>query len=223
MTFIRKLTAFFYPERCPYCGSLIEACEIACPKCYEDIQQKHVPLPGGARGFRCISSFAYDGRVRRMILRMKFHDRIQYIPQVAQILAGDITKAYGDNAFDCITAVPMHESDLKKRGYNQSVLLAKELAKLLELPYSDTLLKIKKTKKQHLLKYKERKTNLNGAFKVIDKDEINGKRILIIDDIITSGYTLGNCCKVLSRAKPETICCATIANAHDKYPADTII
>lgn len=223
MDFLRKLTALFYPERCPYCGKVIEACEIACPKCYEKIRRKHVPIPGGARGFRCISSFVYDGKVRRMILRMKFNDRIQYIPQVARILEEDITKAYGENAFDLITAVPMYRDDKKDRGYNQSALLAKELGKLLDCPYRDTLLKIKKTKKQHLLKYKERRTNLNGAFKVIDKDTIKGKRILIVDDIITSGYTLGCCCKVLSRAKPETICCATIANAQHKYPAETII
>lgn len=223
MKFIRKLTALFYPERCPYCGTLIEACEIACGKCYEEIKQKHQPLSGGAKGFRYVSTFAYDGKVRRMILRMKFHDRTQYIPQIAQLLAGDITSAYGQHAFDLITAVPMHPDDFKKRGYNQSVLLAKELGKLLGLPYRDTLQKIKKTKKQHLLKYQERKTNLNGAFKTIDKDTVKGKRILIVDDIVTSGYTLGSCCKVLSRAKPETICCAAIADAHDKYPEETII
>ena len=223
MEFVRKLTALFYPERCPYCSALIEATQIACARCYDEIRRKHIPIPAGARGFRCISTFAYDCRVRRMILRLKYHDRTQYIPQIAELLRKDIQNAYSGEEFDFITAVPMYKNDLKKRGYNQSTLLAKELGKRLGLPYLDTIDKIKKTKKQHHLKYQERKTNLNGAFKVIDKDAVTGKKILIIDDIITSGYTLGNCCRVLSRAKPELICCATIASAQNKYPESTVI
>ena len=56
-----------------------------------------------------------------------------------------------------------------------------------------------------------------------DADEMNGKRILIVDDIVTSGYTLGFCCRVISRAKPSALCCAAIASAHDKYPQSTAI
>ena len=223
MSFVRKLTAFFFPERCPYCGALIEACGIACEKCYDEIRRKHVAIKGGAGGYRCVSTFAYDGKVRRMILRMKYHERTQYIPQVAELLADDIISAYGDDAFDLITAVPMYKTDYKERKFNQSELLAKALGKLLDLPYIDTLKKIKKTKKQHHLNYKERKTNLNGAFKLIDKDSLKDKRILIIDDIVTSGATLGKCCKTLSKAKPQLICCATIASARNKYPDNSVI
>lgn len=223
MEFVRKLTALFYPERCPYCSSLINATRIACEKCYDEIRRKHSPIPSGAKGFRCISTFVYDGRVRRMILRMKYHDRTQYIPQIAELLTADVENAYNGEEFDFITAVPMYRKDLRNRGYNQSALLAKELGKRLELPYLETIEKIKRTKKQHHLKYKERKTNLNGAFKLIDKDAVKGKRILIIDDIITSGFTLGKCCNVLSRAKPQLICCATIASAQNKYPESTAI
>lgn len=223
MSFIRKLTAFFFPERCPYCGALIEACEIACDKCFDEIRRKHTAIKGGAGGYRCVSTFTYDGKVRRMIIRIKYHDRTQYIPQVAELLADDIRSAYGDDAFDIITAVPMHKKDLSVRKYNQSVLLAKELGKLLDLPYLDTLDKIKKTKKQHQLNYNERKTNLNGAFRLTDKESLKGKRILIIDDIVTTGTTLGKCCKALGKAKPDLICCATVASARKKYPASTVI
>lgn len=223
MSFIRRLTAFFYPERCPYCGTLIEACRIACPNCLEDIKSRHKPIRGGARGFRCLSTFVYDGRVRRMILRMKYHDRVQYIPQIAVILSADIKAEYGDSAFDLITCVPMYHSDLRQREYNQSALLAKELADQLGIPYQPTLQKVKKTKKQHRLTYRERKNNLSGAFKLIDKEIVKGKRLLIVDDIITSGFTLGNCCRVLSRAHPALLCCATIASARQPYPDKTVI
>lgn len=223
MEWKRSLLAFIYTERCPYCSSLIDACEIACSQCGKVIRHKQKPICHGARGFRCVSSYAYGGRARQMIIKIKFRKRIQHIPQVAEILAKDIRNEYRDITFDLITAVPMHAEDLKKRGYNQSALLGKALAKLLDLPYQDTLFKIKKTKKQHLLRYKARKTNLNGAFKEIDKELIKDKSILIVDDIITSGYTLGNCCKVLSRSKPRQVCCAAIASAQDKYPDSTII
>lgn len=223
MPFIRQLTALFYPERCPYCSELIEPCEIACEHCYDIIRRKHLPIKGGARGFRCVSTFVYDGRVRRMILRLKYHDRTQYVPQIAELMADDIRAAYGNDAFDLITFVPMHKKDFRKRKYNQSQLLAKALSQRLNIPCQDTLIKTKRTRKQHELKYAERKTNLNGAFTVIDKKLVKDKRILIIDDIVTSGYTLGNCGKTLSRSKPRIICCAAIASAHDKYPDKTVI
>lgn len=222
-TFFRKLTALIFPERCPYCSDLIEPCEIACERCYNDIRRKHIPLKSGARGFRCICTFVYAGKVRRMILHLKYHDRTQYVPQIAELMADDIKSVYGENAFDLITFVPMHEKDLKKRGYNQSRLLARSLSSLLDIPCIDTLRKVKRTKKQHHLKYAERKTNLSGAFELIDKELIKDKRVLLIDDIVTSGYTLGNCAKKLSSAKPELICCATIASAQGKYPRSTVI
>ena len=117
----------------------------------------------------------------------------------------------------------MHEKDFKNRGYNQSQLLAQELGKLLSVPYFDALEKVKRTKKQHRLSYAKRKTNLRGAFRVADSEFIKGKNILIIDDIVTSGYTLFECCKTLSKAEPGSVCCATIARAGNAYPKDTII
>lgn len=220
---LSSLRALLFPERCPFCGKLVEPDEIACKDCYEELRLKHSPITGGAVGFRCVSSFSYGGKVRRALLRIKYHDRVQYIAQFAAILADDITDTFGKDSFDIITAVPMHKKDVKERGYNQSEMLAKELSKLLGVPYADTVVKIKRTKKQHNLKFTERKTNLSGAFKLIDKEIVSGKRVLLIDDIITSGNTLGKCCKVISRAKPTKICCATIATAQNKFPEETVI
>ena len=129
------------------------------------------------------------------------------------ILAEDIRSAYGDGCFDFITAVPMHEHDRRERGYNQSVLLAKALSERLGLPYLDTLKKTKRTKKQHRLTYSERKTNLSGAFALIDREAVRGRRILLVDDIITSGCTLGTCAKALNKGRPALICCAAVAAA----------
>ena len=223
MEFLRYLETLIYTERCPYCSVLIEPMQIACESCYDELQRKHLAIPGGARGYRCVSSFVYGNKVRRLILRIKFHERTQHIRQIIGIFADDINKTYGESAFDLITAVPMFHSDERKREYNQSVILAKALSKHLGIPYLDTLRKIKKTKKQHTLTYKERKTNLNGAFRLIDNELVKDNSILIIDDIITSGNTLGECCKTIGKGKPKMICCATVATARGKYPERTII
>lgn len=223
MKFFHHLRALVYPERCPYCGCPVEPHEIACADCLEILRQKHLPLRGGAHGFRTVASFVYAGRVRRMIIRIKFRERTQYIPQVAAILVQDIREAYGENSFDCITAVPMYKQDQRERGYNQSELLAKALGQMLNLPYTPTLIKIKRTKKQHRLNYTQRKKNLSGAFQPIDKEAIRDQRILLIDDIITTGHTLGACAKVLARCKPAIVCCAAIAASRNDYPEATVI
>lgn len=223
MEYLRYLGALIYPEYCPYCSRMIEPLQIACAVCYNEVRRKHLAIPCGARGFRCVSSFVYGGKVRRMVLRIKYRECIQHLRQIIGIFADDINKAYGETAFDFITCVPMYGSDENKREYNQSKLLAKELSNHLGIPYLDALKKVKKTKKQHTLTYKERKTNLNGAFELIAKELIKDKNILIVDDIITSGNTLGECCKTLSKGKPKMICCATVASAQGKYPERTII
>lgn len=223
MKFSHFLSVLFFPDRCPFCNKLVEPNDVACPSCLEMLRRKHLPIKSGVNGFRCISSFVYDGKVRRLILQTKYQKLTQFIPQIAKILANDIKEIYGDKAFDIITAVPMFKDDLYYREYNQAALLAKEIAEVLGIPYHDTLRKVKRTKKQHTLKYQERKTNLSGVFELIKKERLENKRILIIDDVVTSGYTLGNCCKILSKAKPELICCATVASAHDKYPKSTVI
>ena len=221
--YLYDLFCIIFPERCPYCQKIIKSAKIACDDCTDKLDTLQKPIIRGTYGYRCISSFVYGGFIRRMILRIKYHDRIQSIPQCAVIMERDIRRLYNGYRFDVITSVPMHKKDLKKRGYNQSELLAKELSKRLDIPYADLLVKVKRTKKQQSCSYKERKTNVRGAFQVIDKTLIEGKNILIIDDIITSGETLGNCCKTLNRSKPGVICCATIANASHRAAENNII
>ena len=223
MNFSLGFKAFFFPERCPYCKKLVEPGEYACKACRGMLRAKQRPIKGGALGYRCVSSFIYGGRVRRVLIQIKHHKRTQFIPQLAFVLAKDIKAVYKDISFDLITAVPMHKTDLFLREYNQAALLAKELSKLLAIPYHDTLQKIKRTKQQHKLNFQERKKNLIGAFAVIDSELVKDKNILVIDDIITSGNTLGNCCKTLNKGKPGVICCAAVAAARNDYPKESII
>ena len=219
----RKIAAFFFPERCPFCGKPVESDEIACARCTERLQEKQKPILRGVMGYRCVSSFLYDGKVRKLLIRVKFYEYVQHIRQLAVILAKDIRAVYPDISFDLITYVPMYPKDQLRRGYNQAELLCQELSKELGVTYAETLKKIKRTKKQHTLTYAERRKNLAGAFDLIDRAAVRGKNILIVDDIVTSGNTLGACCKKLNQAKPALLCCAAIADAVEQYDPSAVI
>ena len=124
-----------------------------------------------------------------------------------------IKDVYRDREFDLVTCVPMHKDTLRERGYNQAELLAKECARLLGIEYADLLAKTKKNKTQHSIKAAERAKNVIGVYSPIDKNLIKGKRILIIDDIITTGSTLGECARILSKCKCGEICCCTLCTS----------
>lgn len=93
----------------------------------------------------------------------------------------------------------MYYKNQRERGYNQSELLAKQCSEIMGIPYAELLEKHKANKAQHTLKGKERENNVHGVYRVADIELAADKTILIIDDIITTGNTLGECCKVLKK------------------------
>ncbi len=128
-------------------------------------------------------------------------------------MAEAIRIAYKSECFDVITYVPLHKIRQKERGYNQSELLARELSYLLELPLECLLVKTKNNPPQHTTDAKHRSENVKNVYKVKDEARIENRRILLIDDIITTGNTLGECARMLKLAKAEKVCCATFALA----------
>ena len=118
------------------------------------------------------------------------------------------------NSIDYIIAVPISYKRFLERGYNQSKLIAYSVSKSLKIPYANLcLIKIKHNKRQSELHISERHTNTNGVYKVFSQNRINGKNILLIDDIYTTGSTVNECCKTLKQAGASRIFVATIAKA----------
>ena len=129
--------------------------------------------------------------------------------------------------YDVIIPVPISQKRFKQRGYNQSSLIAKELARGLnntgnkrylcnddgtKLEYNNVcLFKIKDVVAQSKLNKQERKENIQGAYNLRNKEKLEGKRILLIDDIFTTGSTVNECCKTLIQAEPQKIGVLTIA------------
>ena len=212
----KKSVSYFFPDRCPFCKHTIHHCDYVCDRCKKDVPV-HGYFQGVNGGFKCCSPLIYQGKFKRAIIGFKFKKKTQFAPNFAQLIFRQIQESYPDYIFDMITYIPMYPKDEKKRGYNQSQLIAKELSELMKIPCVNTLSKVKRTRPQHKLSATERRHNLKGAFKIIDKNQVKGKTILIIDDIITTGSTLFECSKALEKGKPVQICCATLLTTAHLY------
>lgn len=202
----------FFPVRCPYCDKVIEPEQYACGDCRKNFPEVPVTvyIEGG---HRCVAPFLYKDNFAEAVKRFKFISRAQY----AKALAFAVVTALGSSGvaldFDYITCVPMHREQKIKRGYNQSELLAKECADLMQTGYIDAIEKFKKNQVQHSLSGAERRKNVKGVYRPLNKENLKDKRILLVDDIVTTGSTLAECTKILSKAGCGEICCAAVCSA----------
>ncbi len=199
---------FLFPPHCPYCGTLIHACDMACSSCLPFFPKQ--PVCKRLYGYMCVSPFRYDGIFRRAVLRFKFHNSPQYARQLAAAVANAVRREYAVN-FDFVTCVPLSAKSQKERGYNQAALLAKHTARHLHLPYKATLIKIRENTAQHSLAKAMRWKNVQGVYALRRKTLLAGKSILLIDDIVTTGNTLRECAHVLEKSG-ATVCWATLAS-----------
>ncbi len=214
MNIIKNIIAAFLPNRCPFCNKVLEPELNYCKKCEKEFPQ--FAIKSFAKGgVACISPFFYQGKFKDSVKLLKFKDYTQFAKPLAIPLANSITK-YADKVnYDYITYVPMHKKGLNERGYNQAQLLANEVSKILNIPCTELLIKHKENKPQHHCKGNERVSNVKGVYKVISPEKIKDKNILIIDDIITTGNTLGECCRVLYKGKAKYIYCATLCSKNN--------
>lgn len=145
------------------------------------------------------------------------------MPFLSKRFGADIAKCITENyfmEFDMVTYTPLSKKSLRKRDYNQAYLLAREVSKRLDIPLVDLLIKVRKTDEQKTLSAQKRKTNVYGAFDLKDKDIVFGKRILLIDDVKTTGSTLNECAKMLNIYGAESVWAATLAVAVPKEKGD---
>lgn len=203
--FTDYLFRFIYPARCIFCDTLlnlftdIEVCDDCNEKIdyYQSdwINSNELELTYCNKGL-CVSS--YSGIVKDKLIYYKFNKKPYLFRGFAQLLIKKIKSVNLDELYDIIISVPISKSRLSIRGYNQSYLMSKYIAKILGKPdKSHLLIKNVDTKVQSLLRKDERYHNVKGVFKITDNQEIIGKKILIIDDILTTGNTVEECSKVL--------------------------
>ena len=206
----------FSPVRCPYCDKVIEQNEIVCRDCRKEFP-KMCFKRYAAGGHPCAAAFPYDGGYARAVCRLKFRNRCDYAKPLAAQVVQAVLETLDDKSFDFITCVPMHSKDKSRRGYNQAELLARECAEIMSLPYLDVLEKHKRNKPQHKTRGRDRFKNVHGVFRLTDREAVRDCHILVIDDIITTGNTLGECASVLYKGKCRSVSCAVVCTTIDGY------
>lgn len=203
-----------FPARCLNCGKLgrfvCEEClsrivrikRQSCPFCHSESEEGRSCLPcrrthrlWGVMAF----GFFHDPILKQVIHRYKYEGISAAGGELAKMLAPLVREA------DVLTFVPVSRRRRNERGYNQAEILAAELSSLLCVPIYKGLKKIKQTKRQVGLKRKERLANLEGAFVATDTETVAAKRVLIIDDVLTTGATLEACARILRAAGAKRV------------------
>jgi len=200
---IEKFLDIIFPISCGICGKMYK--KSICPKCLKLIKNelKYYTIKQGRINIYFISF--YEGIIKNAILRFKFKDKAYLYDFFAEIITRNTKIKNIINKYDYIVPVPMHKDNKKIRGYNQTELIAKKIEKVTGIKYLECLEKIKHNKQQSLLNEKERKQNVQKAYRIINQETISKKKILLIDDIYTTGSTSNECIKELRKGHPRKI------------------
>lgn len=223
----------FFPRTCFCCGRDIpfKNPALLCKTCTEKLepveglvcQRCGLPLKsGGAHCFNCRggkaakykcsyirSALCFNEPSRALVHAFKYE---KYVC-AAKFFAPLMYKTFKANPpyfeAELIVPVPIHKSRLRKRGFNQALLLAEELSKYVNIPTEDILLRARRTKSQTALNRVERKENIKDAFALKEGAKVKGKAVILIDDVCTTGATLEECARVLKKAGAREVLALT--------------
>lgn len=205
---LTNLFRLIFPLKCMFCGALLpRGTEEICTQCREKILLSTAPprIEKGAFYEKAVAALVYEGAVRNAIHRFKFSGKQNYARPLARILFYVLDKKLSE-PYDIITFVPSNVRNLRKRGYNQAELLARELACFAGKPCIETLKKTRRTKPMFGLKPAQRRANALGAFALCDVNlPIKGHNILLVDDVLTTGATLSECARILREGGADKV------------------
>lgn len=220
-----RLSWLLFPQDCPFCGSSMRFSGLCCEDCADklphltDVETLSEQLQTSTLdGITAV--FRYEGLARNAVLRFKNENH----PEAARILALWMAVAVKRSGFsaDCIVPIPSHKHRVRIRGFSPPALLAKHLGQSLQLPIESKLLTLtRKTAQQHTLSYEERMHNLSGAY--LASASVCGKRILLCDDIVTTGATFREAAAALKAAGADAVYAAAldaVGLKNDGYCAD---
>ena len=208
------LLDLFFPPKCPFCGKVLDHAGI-CPAC-----EKALPWTeegAGVRelsgGVRCAAPLWYEGKVREGLLRFKFQGARAAAGPLGELVARCAAERFS-GAFDVVTWVPVSRRRLRSRGYDQARLLAESACRLWEVRPEQLLQKITDNPAQSgLTEEAARRANVLGVYEAAEPERIQGCRILLVDDICTTGATLAECARTLRDAGAADVMCVCAALA----------
>lgn len=216
-----SLLEYFFPPRCVFCNTILAvgAPIYICRECagrmeYFNNCLNPLNLPRGIEtycdGMICVGR--YNESLKNSLKRFKFSGKPSYYRAFGRLLAVKLQNTLQEDMLDIVIPVPLYKGREKQRGYNQAGLIAGYAAGILGKPLLENILvKVSDSKSQSMLSRNERMTNVEDLFSVKRPKAVKNKKILLVDDIITTGSTVNQCCKVLKQAGASSVVAGVIA------------
>ena len=201
------MLTWLFPNVCPTCGAVITPQSVQCADCVRHCPPEPLRLPiktvGTVRVW-CTALYVYRVPIREALHQFKFNRQRSRGAGFGALMS----RVFPQDAIDLVTFVPMARDKQRMRGYNQAELLAKACAKGLQRPMKSTLKKVRSTGTQHELNAEARARNAVGAY---EAEQLHGERVLLCDDIVTTGATLRACAEALLAAGASEVHCICVA------------
>lgn len=238
----KLLANFFFPENCVFCDKTLEInnadgiCEecvslakrskprICCVKCGKPVVSYgkrricYFCYDNAPKYFdRIVSAFEYDGLAQESILRYKNAGVQPYAPVYARLLSETVRKHYGDIKFDVMCGAPSHTDRKREQGFDTVELICKNLSRILKISFRENLIKkVRKTPRQTGLDFRARKENLKLSMRVDEQSAVEGKNVLLVDDVCTTRATIIECSRALKAAGAKRVYAVTFATTARK-------
>lgn len=221
--------SLFYPRYCFSCEQgLAKGEEVVCTACMLELPRTHYHTdPANALFTRLHGRIPLDfavafflfrkrGKVQRLLHQLKYNNHPEIGETLGRVYGEDLRQHYLDSQIDVIIPVPLHQSRKRRRGYNQSTEFGKGLASSMDKPCSDdVLIRTRKTETQTRKTKLRRWQNVKEVFHVAKPEQVRDKRVLLVDDVITTGATIEACARMLLESGCKSVSVASIAYTND--------
>ncbi len=237
--FFRQVQHLIYPRHCPFCNAVLGGSAAFCPDCAKELEMlRRKPSMRLSRDLHVLGEldgaaapYRYSGLVRRAVLRAKYQQApwaaVELGVGMAHLLFGANIRMQSaepvpfpvegyEQGYQTILPVPFSN---KRRGYNVPERMAQPIAKAIGVPLrADLLLRVRTDRRQEGLSFEERLSNVANVFRVTHPEEVENKRILLIDDVITTGATVSACARALRLAGAESVYAMAFATVESDAP-----
>lgn len=217
MKILDLIAHLLYPWECVFCESVLKDTDI-CRECEEKL-----PYTVGDSAMqkfpfidKCVSPLYYKDKVRASVHRYKFGGCSAYSRRYAALMSDCVENNLDCRSIDVISWIPLSKKRLRQRGYDQARLLAEEIAAKTGLPCRQLLQKVKNNSAQSLTRdAKQRRENVAGVYALDDGADVSGLRILLVDDVVTTGATMSEAARILRKEGAKSVFGVTLARHED--------
>lgn len=217
MKILDLIAHLLYPWKCVFCESVLKYTDI-CHEC-----EKKLPYTVGDSAMqkfpfidKCVSPLYYKDKVRASVHRYKFGGCSAYSRRYAALMSDCVENNLDCRGIDVISWIPLSKKRLRQRGYDQARLIAEEIAAKTGLPCRQLLQKVKNNSAQSLTRdAKQRHENVAGVYALDDGADVSGLRILLVDDVVTTGATMSEAARILRKAGAKSVFGVTLARHED--------